>query len=1246
MEYSDFAHLRVHSAYSLSEGASKINDLVARAKSMKLPAMALTDRNNMFGAMTFSKVASSNGIQPITGLHLNLSLDKKDAGNVVLLAKNEDGYRNICTIVGMVTKSPDSLIEISELRNHADGVILLTGGGADGLLPLLVASNPEKAKGVYRDMLAMFGDRLYVEICRNESPTPEAKGVEQGLLGLAMGGAGKVACDDGVERSEAPIVATSDIWYDDESRHDAYLLLHAVSKRETVSVDDGVIVTENRTNFSIRSAAAMAELFSDLPEAYENAANIAKRCSFLVKGRKPILPAFTSPDGRSESESLRHLAEVGLEARLEASGITGDEAELRRERLRYELGVIDKMGFPGYFLIVADFIQWAKRNDIPVGPGRGSGAGSIVAWALTITDLDPLEFNLLFERFLNPERVSMPDFDIDFCQDRRDEVREYVKAKYGPDRVSLISTFGFIKSRTALTDMQRVVIDENNGHVSFSDVKELTKVIPKKEDSADPMGLMEAYEKEPSFRDKVNSSELLKGVFNQACKVEGLIRTSGSHAAGLVIGDRPLSELIPLSFDSDANMLVAGFDMKGVEDAGLVKFDFLGLTTLSVLKMACENIKATRGIDLNLAAIPKKDDSVYQMLSAGRCAGVFQFEGGGMRKVMQQIRPTRFEDLIAIVALFRPGPMAYIDHYAARKDGRETFEYPGDPKKTELFLSETYGIMVYQEQVMQVAQACAGYSLGAADLLRRAMGKKIQSEMDLQRKVFIHGDPKASPPIPGAVALGMSVEAANSLFDDIVPFAGYGFNKSHAAAYAWIGYQTAWMKAHYPAEYLSALMSYYVDNPEKLSIIKDELDIMGVPLLPPDINRSLGRFCPEESKGAKMGGYGIRFGLAAIKQVGQAGNFIAAERVENGPFRNFHDFHSRTSGGMNKAQYERLAEVGAFSCFNRVRRQASEILNFYMGRKKTIVKGQSDLFADETGAVSPPDKLLELPEWDNVIAREFNAIGFYCNNHPIDPLVPRLTIGGVRRKKSIVQWMKDHRTQTLGSRKLCAMVEAVNVRQSRNNTTYLDVRVSEKSDVYYVSCYQSRYGGGMSFDEMRTTLEGSRVSRYPVVFVCSMVMNNDGTDAWVNASEVWHVEKFLSEIHGRVITVSIDPETITLNREERGIATNTPKDEESFLDNSIAMITKARKVATHRVIEDIKRHIQACDVAKDFSQGSVITISTPFGVENILQPYVITQKTIHLLRQADGVVSVADFSENENRREETSPAEAATSPAM
>lgn len=1225
-----FTHLRVHSTYSTSEGVSTLDDMINRAVELGLPAMALTDKNNMFGAMSFSKMAASKGVQPLVGCQFYFPIPQKKKGNILLIAKNEIGYQNLCKIVNEVSVptengTDEKLLRSSLLESNSDGLIMLTGGGKDGFLPELAKESPDKAKEVAQWFLHLFGDRVYIEICRNHAPTLDEAKIEDTLMDMAYGGIGKIACKDGIVRNQIPLVATSDIWYATPNRHKAYVIIDAVNNKKIVSTKQGILTKEGVPEFALSSDESMRELFSDIPEAYENAVNIAKRSAFMVQGRRPMLPQFPVETGLTEAEELRRQAHEGLKERFDANNILGEDAKTRINRLEYELDVIEKMGFPGYFLIVSDFIKWAKSKDIPVGPGRGSGAGSIVAWSLKITDLDPVRYNLLFERFLNPDRVSMPDFDIDFCQDRRDEVREYVKNKYGADRVGLISTFTFSKSKTTLKDVARVIVDDEFGGVGFGEINALNKLIPTKEGSQEPVSLQQAYELSPAFAEAINSSPKMRTIFEASVDVAGVVRQSGSHAAGIVIGDQPLDKIIPVHFDAKANINVAGFDMKGVETAGLVKFDFLGLTTLSVLKLAQNYVKGTRNVDIDLLKIPMDDENVYKMLSLGFSAGVFQFESAGMRKVLKQIKPERFEDLIAIVALFRPGPMAYIANYAARKAGKEDIVYPGG-EKTKKYLEETYGIMVYQEQVMQVAQACAGYSLAGADLLRRAMGKKIQSEMDIQRSVFVNGKQDSNPPIPGAVTLGMSEEEANKLFDDIVPFAGYGFNKSHAAAYAFIGYQTAWMKFHYPAEFLSALMSYNTNKPERLDIIKDELDIMGIPLLPPDVNKSMGNFIPEKMDKVARGGVAIRFGLAAVKKVGEVGKLIGPERIENGEFGDIIDFYNRVGKKINDGQYKSLAEVGAFDSVSPSRRVAYEALSWLSkNSRRQVNNDQSTLFGEDL-RIEIPTSISDLKEWENISEIEYNAVGFYFKDHPLDLYLPRLKVSGVKRKESVYQWMVENQRETLDGRKLCGMVESVNLRQTKKGSTYIEVMISEKSDSYRIAYYpKNRYNSdqGDDFKNFLHLVEGAKLNRHPVVFLCSLSLSSDKGGVWVNAQNAWHIEKFLANVHGEII-VHINSNLLTLAKDEHNIIKTgiDPKSEGTLTPKEAT--TLAHKMATVRVVSNLVRYLEKSSVsAKD--KGSPIIVSTEFGEFPLKKLYEITPNVLHIIRQTDGVVSVMDY---------------------
>ncbi len=823
MPLADFVHLRVHTAYSLSAGAIRIKELAGLCKAERMPAVAITDSGNLFGALEFATTCSAAGVQPIIGCEIAVERGDPEGGSrlgralsepdrIVLLVQNEAGYRNLLRLVsqsylaGELPSEPS--IRRCDLAGAGEGLLCLAGGSRGPVGRLFAEGQAEAAEAVLSELAAAFPNRLYVELTRHGT-ADEARS-EPGLVELAY-------------RHGLPLVATNDVYFPDRDFYEAHDALLCIAQGTVVADADRKRLTRSH-NF--RPAAEMREVFADLPEACDNTLVIARRCAFIPQPRQPILPAFTSAEGIDEETALRHAAVAGLEARLAPLGPQPAEViRPYRERLEFELGTIIGMGFAGYFLIVADFIQWAKRQGIPVGPGRGSGAGSVVAWALTITDLDPLRFGLLFERFLNPERVSMPDFDIDFCQDRRDEVIRYVQQKYGRDRVAQIITFGKLQARAVLRDVGRVLA------MPYGQVDRLCKLVPN--NPAHPVTLDQALAAEPALQQQRDTDESVARLITIALKLEGLYRHASTHAAGVVIGDRPLTELVPLYRDPRSDIPVTQFNMKWVELAGLVKFDFLGLKTLTVLARTCE-LLAARGVELDLSTLPLDDPAAYELLARGDTVGVFQVEGAGVRDMLRKLRPDRFEDIIAANALYRPGPMENIPRYIAVKHGEEEPDYLHPA--LEGILKETYGVMTYQEQVMQIAQVLAGYSLGSADLLRRAMGKKIPAEMEAQRQLFFEG----------AAARGVERARAELIFDQMAKFAGYGFNKPHAAAYALVTYQTAYLKANYPVEFLAALMTLDLGNTDKLNVFRQELKRLGIRLLPPDVNRSEVAFAVEE----------------------------------------------------------------------------------------------------------------------------------------------------------------------------------------------------------------------------------------------------------------------------------------------------------------------------------------------------------------------------------------------------------------
>ena len=952
MTHADFVHLRVHSAYSLSEGAIAVSAIAALAREACMPAVAMTDTANLFGALEFSQYCVGKGVQPIIGCQISLTRAEKPGlppDPIVLLAQDAAGLANLqfLSSTGFLdndTAEPQLAFDV--LAARAQGLFLLTGGTRGPIARLLAEGREADAAAMLARMREAFPDRLAVELHRHGLPIEAA--IEPGLLGLA-------------DRLALPLVATNECFFAAPHMHQAHDALLCIAEARLLADAERRRVTAEHW---FKPAPAMRELFADLPDACDNTLAIARSCSVMAETRKPLLPACPKVRaGSTEEETLRAMSREGLATRMAQIG--ADEAARARyaERLEYELGVIVNMGFPGYFLIVADFIQWAKGQGIPVGPGRGSGAGSVAAWALTITDLDPLQFDLLFERFLNPERISMPDFDIDFCQNRRDEVIDYVRREYGAERVAQIITFGKLQARAAVRDVGRVL------GMTYGHVNRVAELIPN--NPAKPCTLKEAVEGESRLRELRDSDDAIKRLLEIAMQVEGLYRHASTHAAGVVIGDRPLIELVPMYRDPREGTLITQYNLKWVEQAGLVKFDFLGLTTLTILDRAVGFIR-DRGTTIDLARIPLDDAPTYAMLSRGDAGGVFQFESQGMRDVLRQMRPDRLEDLIAAVALYRPGPMANIPAYCQRKHGE-----PWEPPHEELraILSETYGIMVYQEQVMQIAQHMGGYSLGAADLLRRAMGKKIRAEMDAQRQIFTQG----------ATARGITQEKAVEVFDLMAKFADYGFNKSHAAAYALVSYQTAWMKANHPVPFLAACMSLAIGNTDKLAALRQEAERLGFRVLPPSINRSHADFSVEA---LPDGALAIRYALAAVKKVGAAAMDALVDARADRSFADLADFAARVDPRqLNKLQIENLARAGAFDELdpNRARlfAGAETILRRAQAQAEEAGSGQIGLFG---GGAPEPLRLPDVPDWPDIerLGYEAEAIGFHLTAHPLD----------------------------------------------------------------------------------------------------------------------------------------------------------------------------------------------------------------------------------------------------------------------
>ncbi|THD59803.1 DNA polymerase III subunit alpha [Phenylobacterium sp.] len=958
-----FVHLRVRSAYSLLEGAIKADKIGAMAAEAGMPAVALTDRANLFGALEFSVTAKDAGVQPIigcalpvTGIGEGQSERWAKTPTIVLLAQDETGYANLSELSSAafleVDPSEEPNVAWDKVCAHAEGLILLSGGPDGPVDPLLTAGKAKEGRAALAEMHRVFGDRFYVELQRHGMAGEAA--AEPELVAFAY-------------EADVPLVATNDVYFKTAAMHLAHDALLCIADGAFIGQDERRRVTAEH---GFKSAADMRALFADLPEACDNTLDIARRCAFAVPKRDPILPRFPTEGGRSEDEELTHQAREGLKARLRING-AALPIEAYEERLEKEIGVITSMGFSGYFLIVSDFMKWAVAHGVPVGPGRGSGAGSLVAWSLMITGLDPLKYGLIFERFLNPERVSMPDFDIDFCQERRDEVITYVQQRYGRDRVAQIITFGTLQARAVLRDVGRVL------QLPLGQVDRLAKMVPA--NPANPVTLAKAIEIEPRLQQARDEDEAVARLLDIALQLEGLYRNASTHAAGIVISDRPLTQLAPLYRDPRSELPATQFNMKWVESAGLVKFDFLGLKTLTVVDRAMKHLER-RGAGFPLETLPLDDAPAYEVMASGQTVGVFQMEGQGMRDTLRQLRPQSLEEVTALISLYRPGPMDSIPAYVDCKMGRKPLDVL-HPLLAPV-LTPTYGVIVYQEQVMQIAQILAGYSFGEADLLRRAMGKKKKEEMDKQRARFMSG----------AAQRDVSPDLADLLFGLMEKFSGYGFNKSHAAPYALIAYQTAWLKANTPVEFFAGSMSLDLANTDKLSVFYQDAKRSGVKVRSPDVNRSSADFDVENGE--------VLYALGAIRNVGlQAMEHVVAVRSEGGPFTDIFDFVERVDPKLiNRRTFETLARAGAFDSIHPNRAQLVEAAEFLIGHGQGVnareTSDQQDFFsADRGDARNAVEKRMPRKDpWTPTerLDQELAAVGFYLSGHPLDDMVEAL----------------------------------------------------------------------------------------------------------------------------------------------------------------------------------------------------------------------------------------------------------------
>lgn len=1107
-----FVHLRVHSAYSLLEGAMKVPALMSKAAAMGYPAIAITDTNNMFGAKAFSDYAPKNGIKPILGTQMYIRntdaddvLKSKgrviDPDKIILLVKNEQGYANIAKMMKIAYLGEKGFgekpqIKLEDLESHSDGLIVLTAGVDGTVGRLLLEGRAEEAEGFLLKLKEIFGDRLYMEISRIGTEK-EAK-TENAFIDLAY-------------KHDIPLVATNEAFFFDADMYEAHDALVCIAKGEYVA-------NENREKYSpnqrLKTPAEMVALFADLPEAVANTVNIAKRCNYVLEYVAPLLPIFECPDGKTQNEYLREEATKGLQRKLEAhvyfEGMTEEEkADIDKRyfaRLEYEISVIEKMGFAGYFLIVSDFIRWSKGHGVPVGPGRGSGAGSMVAWSLQVTELDPLKLDLLFERFLNPERINMPDFDVDFCQENRYKTIEYVQNKYGFDHVAQIITYGKLQSKAVIRDVARVL------QMPYSQADKISKMIPAPVQGVQP-SLKDSLEQVPELEEMRQNDPQVNKLFDIAMKLEGLYRHTGVHAAGVVIGDRPLDLLVPLYKDPKADMPVTQYDMKYIESTGLIKFDFLGLKTLTTIKKAVDLVKANHGIELDMSSIPLDDKDTYALLQRGDTAGVFQFESAGMKDVHKQIKPDRFEDLVAIVSLYRPGPMDNIPSYIKRKHGEEEITYLHP--KLEPILKGTYGIMIYQEQVMKIAQELAGYTLGGADKLRKAMGKKIKEEMVKHRSIFTEG----------AVERGIERDTATAIFDQMEKFASYGFNKSHAAAYSLISYQTAYLKAHYPVEFMSATMTLDITNTEKLLFFKDECRKMGITVLPPDVNKSNYDFVVEDGK--------IRYALTAIKGVGEANmKALVAEREARGKFKDISDFiHRIDIKQINRKQMEQLIKSGAFDSLDKNRGRLfaniDTIIQHISSSCELKTSSQSSLFGTEE--MQAKVKLKDEPDWVELekLKLEAEAIGFYLSAHPLDSYRDGMEKLGV---KSCSEVFRNIQVGDVIRAKLAGCVNGFKKKISQKGNRFAFLELSDASGSFE----------GIVFSETLQRSEEMINSGLPLLASVTIERQAEEGNPRVMISNIETLDKAIADVASAIIInisniAAVRPVKEILSRDKKGL---------------------------------------------------------------------------------------------------------------
>jgi len=1003
-----FNNIKIHTQYSICEGAIKIDELAEYCKAKKIRCLGLADNYNLCGALEFSEKLSKAGTQPIIGTQINLKEDNI-IGKITLYAKTEDGYKNLTKLSSLSylksNEDEEPACSLTDLVKNSKDLILLTGSYRDFFGKLLHFNKIKNFNETINLLKKHFTNRIYIEIQRHNENNE--KNFENHLLNVS-------------KSTQIPLIATQEVFYLEKDMYEAHDALTCIGKKNFV--DD-----ENRFKFSnqhfLKNHEELEKLYSDIPEALENNYNFHLRFNFKPNKSKPILPSITNDNLNSPKEELTKQAQEGLENRMKnfilkknSSKTHKEISEIYKDRLDHEINIINSMDYSSYFLIVSDYIKWAKKNSIPVGPGRGSGAGSLVAYCLDITDLDPIEYDLIFERFLNPDRISMPDFDIDFCEEKRDQVFEYLKKRY-KDGVAHIITFGKLKARMVLRDVGRVI------GLPYGHVDRICKMVPF--DPSRPLTLQESIDREPRFKEEVKNNAKVKKLLELSLKLEGLNRNMATHAAGVVIAGDKLAEQFPLYVDHGSNLVLPStqYDMYSSENAGLVKFDLLGLKTLTVIDKTLKRLK-TKNIDLDISKINQNDEKVFSLLSTGETTGLFQLESAGMREAIKQMKPNKFDDIIALVALYRPGPMSNIPIYNDCKNGFKEPDYIHPILKN--ILKSTYGIIIYQEQVMQIAQTLAGFTAGEADILRRAMGKKKKAELDKQKERFING----------AIKNGITKDVANFVFTKIEPFAQYGFNKSHAAAYAMIAYQTAYLKTYHKEDFIAATMSTELTNTSKLREFVEELKRLKVEIVRPDINKCFAEFKALDGK--------IYYGLGAIKNVGyEAISNIINEREQNGKFKSFDNFISRVdSKDINKLQLEGLTKAGVFDCFEKDRNKIFISIPKIIQQNKNINQdkenNQSSLFGSSEGEDNQFEFLPSKP-WKEkeLLTEEFKSLGFYISNHPLNEYEE---IFNQLKITSFHQFNKDETSEGLVAGTIMSLQE----KKSAKGTPYAIVKFSDK----------------------------------------------------------------------------------------------------------------------------------------------------------------------------------------------------------